>query len=122
MSRNFFILITMNHLVILFLTAFAYPAAIFGEPASRYKLTCEDYPCSEEDLTATKLVNNDYGKQFEKRLINNTYYPHPWYWVYKEKSNCKYTVAVREDMPTHMATMEWIDVDICKEIIKFKTH
>ena len=112
----------MNRLVILFLIAFAYPSALFGEPASRYKLSCKDYPCSEDYLTATKLVNNKYGKQFEKRLINNTYYPHPWYWVYKGKSNCKYTVAVREDMPTHMATMEWIDVDICKKTTKLKTY
>ena len=112
----------MKLLVIPLIFVLALTDGINAEPASRYKLTCEDYPCSEEDLTATKLVNDDYGRQFEKRLINNTYYPHPWYWVYKEKSNCKYTVAVREDMPTHMATMEWIGVDICKETTKLKTH
>ena len=39
-----------------------------------------------------------------------------------EKSNCNYTVAVREDLPTHMATMEWIDVDICKKTIKLRTY
>ena len=94
-------------------------SGINAEPASRYKLTCEDYPCREEDLNAIKLVNDNHGKQLEKRLINNTYYPHPWYWVYK-KGNCKFTSAAREDMPTHMATMEWIDVDICKKIVKFR--
>lgn len=109
----------MKYFICLFILTFL--ASVNSEPASRYKLTCEDYPCSAEDLTAIKLVNNKHGKQLEKRLINNPYYPHPWYWVYK-KNNCKFTVAAREDMPTHMATMEWIDVDICKKIVKFRKY
>ena len=110
----------MKFLIIplLFLLTFKY--RVNAETASIYKLTCEDYPCTEEELTSTNLVNDNYGKKLEKRLKNNTYYPHPWYWVYKEKSNCKYTVAVREDMPTHMATMEWID--ICNETTKLRTN
>mgnify|MGYP001452630566 CR=1 FL=1 len=39
----------MNQLVIVFLTVFAFPAAIFGASASRYKLNYEDYLCSELD-------------------------------------------------------------------------
>ena len=112
----------MKRSLLSLLAAFTLPTAVFSEPTSRYKLTCEDYPCSDKELTAVNLVNNNYGKQLENRLVNNTYYPHPWYWVYKEKSNCKYRVAVREDMPTHMATMEWIDVDICKETAKIKIY
>ena len=112
----------MKRLLITLLASIALPTAVNTEPASRYKLTCEDYPCSEDELTAANLVNNKYGKQLENRLVNNTYYPHPWYWVYLEKSNCKYRVAVREDMPTHMATMEWIDVDICKETTTLRTY
>ena len=112
----------MNRLVILFLIAFAYPSALFGEPASKYKLSCKDYPCTENEQKALRLVNENYGKKLENRLKNNTYYPYPWYWVYKEKSNCEYTVAVREDMPTHMATMEWVDVDICKKTTKLRTY
>ena len=112
----------MKLLLITLLASIVLPTAVNTEPASRYKLTCEDYPCSEDELTAAKLVNNKYGKQLENRLVNNTYYPHPWYWVYLKKSNCKYRVAVREDMPTHMATMEWIDVDICKETTTLKTY
>ena len=107
--------------MIQFLFALTHYAGLNAESASRYKLTCVDYPCSKGDLTAIKLVNENYGKQLERRLINNTHYPHPWYWVYKE-SNCKYTVAVREYMPTHMATMEWVDVDICKKTAKFRNY
>ena len=104
------------------LFALAFPNEVNAEPASRYKLTCKDYPCSEEELNALSLVNDNYGKKLENRLINNIFYPHPWYWVYKEKGKCKYTVAARENMPTHMVTMEWIDVDICNETTKLKTY
>ena len=108
----------MKLLIIPLIFALALTDGINAEPASRYKLTCEDHPCSEDDLAALNLVNNNYGKKLEKRLIENSYYPHPWYWVYKDKSNCKYKVAVREDLPTHLTTMEWIDVDICKKTTK----
>ena len=36
-----------------FLFILLFIAGINAEPASRYKLTCEDHPCGEEDLTAT---------------------------------------------------------------------
>ncbi len=112
----------MKYLVITFITALIFPTEIHAEPASKYKLTCLEYPCEEEELNAIKLVNKNYGRQLERRLINNNHYPHPWYWVFKRKDKCKYSVAAREDMPTHMATMEWIDVDICKEITKLRTY
>jgi len=111
----------MKRLLLTLLATLALPIAVNAEPASRYKVTCDDYPCTENELTALKLVNENYGKKLENRLKNNTYYPYPWYWVYK-KSNCEYTVAVREDMPNHMATMEWIVVDICKKTIKLRTY
>ena len=107
----------MRHLLLGILGAIALTNSINSEPASRYKVSCDDYPCTEDELTALRLVNENYGKKLESRLKNNIYYPHPWYWVYREKSNCEYTVAVREDMPTHMATMEWIAVDICKNYL-----
>ena len=112
----------MRHLLLGILGAIALTNSINSEPASRYKVSCDDYPCTEDELTALRLVNENYGKKLENRLKNNTYYPYPWYWVYKEKSNCEYTVAVREDMPIHMATMEWIDVDICKKTTKLRTY
>ena len=110
----------MKQLLLALLAALASPIAVNAEPASRYKVTCDDYPCTESERKALRLVNENYGKKLENRLKNNTYYPHPWYWVYKEKSNCEYTVAIREDMPTHMATMEWIDV--CNETTKLRTY
>ena len=112
----------MKHLQLTLLAALALPIAVNAESASRYKVTCDDNPCTENERTALRLVNENYGKKLESRLKNNIYYPHPWYWVYREKSNCEYTVAVREDMPTHMATMEWIDVDICKKTTKLRTY
>ena len=112
----------MKFLIIPLLFLLTFKDRVNAEPAFRYKLTCEDYPFTEEELISVNLVNDNYVKKLEKRLKNNTYYPHPWYWVYKEKSNCKYIVAVREDMPTHMATMEWIDVDICNETTKLRTY
>ena len=112
----------MKRLQLALLAGLVLPIAVSAEPASRYKVTCVDYPCTESERKALRLVNENYGKKLENRLKNNTYYPYPWYWVYKEKNNCEYTVAVREDMPTHMATMEWIDVDICKKTLKLRNY
>ena len=112
----------MKRLQLALLSAIVLPIALNAKPASRYKVSCDDYPCTENELIALRLANENYGKKLENRLKNNTYYPYPWYWVYKEKSNCEYTVAVREDMPTNMATMEWIDVDICKKTTKLRTY
>ena len=55
-----------------------------------------------------------------ERIKENKFYKYPWYWVYKKDiyNECKYTVAAKEDMPTHTANMEWIDVDICKKTTK----
>ena len=54
------------------------------------------------------------------RIKENKFYKYPWYWVYKEKEKFKYFVAAKEDMSTHAANMEWIDVDICEKTIKLK--
>ena len=51
-------------------------------------------------------------------IKENKFYKYPWYRVYKEKEDCKYTVAAKEDMPTHTVTMEWINVDICEKTTK----
>ena len=93
------------------------PAFIKAGPASRYKVTCNDYPCTENELSALRLVNENYGKQLENNLINNIYYSHPWYFIYKQKE-CIYRVYVKEDRPTHTANMETFTVDICKKTIK----
>ena len=107
----------MKRLEFALVAVFVLPAFIKAEPASIYKYTCDNYPCTEEDLNAMNLVNNNYGKQLENRLINNTYYSHPWYFIYK-KNACKYRVYAKEDRPTHTANMETFTVDICKKTIK----
>ena len=99
------------------LTALSLPIAVNAEPASRYKVTCDDYPCTVNERTALLLVNKNYGKQLENKLINNTYYSHPWYFIYKQ-SECIFRVSAKEDMPTHTANMETFTVDICKKTIK----
>ena len=97
--------------------ALALSSSINAEPASRYKVTCDDYPCTEDELTALHLVNENYGKQLEKRLINNTYYPYPWFFI-SEQKKCIFKVYAKEDMPTHTAHMETFTVDICNTTIK----
>ena len=47
----------MKLLIIPLIFVLALTDGINAEPASRYKLTCEDYPCSEDDLAALNLVN-----------------------------------------------------------------
>ena len=107
----------MKRLEFALAAVFVLPTFIKAEPASIYKYTCDNYPCTAEDLNAMNLVNNNYGKQLENRLINNTYYSHPWYFIYKKKE-CIYRVYVKEDRPTHTANMETFTVDICKKTIK----
>ena len=54
------------------------------------------------------------------RIKENKFYKYPWYFVYTDRRECKYTVAAKEDMPTHTVAMEWIEVDICKKTTKLK--
>ena len=107
----------MKRLIFPLIAALALDTIVNAEPASRYKFTCDDYPCTEEELTAMNLVNNNYGKQLENKLINNTYYSHPWYFIYKQRE-CIFRVYAKEDMPTHTANMETFTVDICNKRIK----
>ena len=75
---------------------------------------------TEGERAAIKLVNETYWEMLTERIKENKFYKYPWYWVYKKDiyNECKYTVAAKEDMPTHTANMEWIDVDICKKTTK----
>ena len=107
----------MKRFLLGLLAAIALPSSVNAEPASRYKFTCENYPCTEDELTALHLVNEKYGKQLEKRLINNSYYPYPWYFI-SEQRECIFKVYAKEDMPTHTAHMETFTSDICNKTIK----
>ena len=107
----------MKRLLFLLLAALALPTAVNAEQASRYKVSCENSPCTENERTALRLVNDNYGKQLENKLIYNTYYSHPWYFIYK-KRECIFRVYAKEDMPTHTANMETFTVDICNKTIK----
>ena len=107
----------MKRLLLPLLAAISLPVVINAESASRYKASCHDYPCTKDELTAMNLVNDNYGQQLENRLINNIYYPHPWYFISKER-DCIFTVHAKEDMPTHTAHMETFTVDICNKTIK----
>ena len=88
-----------------------------AEQYQRHKYTCPESEgeCSQGERAAIKLVNDTYWEMLTERIKENKYYKYPWYWVYKEKGECKYTVAAKEDMPTHTANMEWIEVDICEK-------
>ncbi len=86
-----------------------------AKPYSIHKYTCQGEKCSDGELAAVKLVNNKYLDMLSERIKENKFYKYPWYWVYKEKGDSKYTVAAKEDMPTHTVTMEWINVDICEK-------
>ena len=91
-----------------------------AEQYQRHKYTCPESQgeCSEGERSAIKLVNDTYWEMLSERIKENKFYKYPWYWVYKEKGECKYTVAAKEDMPTHVVNMEWIEVDICKKTSK----
>ena len=107
----------MKRLLLPLLAALSLPIAVNSEPASRYKVTCDNYQCTENERTALLLVNENYGKQLENKLINNTYYSYPWYFIYKQRE-CIFRVYAKEDMPTHVANMETFTVDICNKTIK----
>ena len=99
------------------LAVISLPTFVNAEPASRYKVSSDEYPCTEEGLTALRLVNENYGKQLENKLINNTYYSYPLYFIYKQRE-CIFRVYAKEDRPTHTANMETFTVDICNKTIK----
>ena len=107
----------MKRLLLPLLAALALPTAVNTEPASRYKVSFINSPFTENGETALRLVNENYGKQLENKLINNTYYSHPWYFIYKQRE-CIFRVYAKEDMPTHTANMETFTVDICNKTIK----
>ena len=92
-----------------------------AEQYKRHKYTCPESQgeCSEGERAAIKLVNETYWEILTERIKENKFYKYPWYWVYN-KDECKYTVAAKEDMRTHTANMEWIDVDICEKNTKLK--
>ena len=95
-----------------------------AEQYQRHKYTCPESEgeCSAGERAAIKLVNDTYWEMLTERIEENKFYKYPWYWVYKEKGECKYTVAAKEDMQTHTANMEWIDVDICKKTTKIRDY
>ena len=105
-----------------FIIGFYIPAN--AEQYQRHKYTCPESEgeCSQGERAAIKLVNDTYWEMLTERIKENKFYKYPWYWVYKEKGECKYTVAAKEDMPTHTANMEWIDVDICKKTTKIRDY
>ena len=110
----------------IFLTSLFF-ALIFSANAEQYqshKYTCPESQgeCSEGERAAIKLVNETYWEMLSERIKKNKFYKYPWYWVYQKDvfNECKYTVAAKEDMRTHTANMEWIDVDICEKTTKLK--
>ena len=93
-----------------------------AEQYQRHKYTCPESQgeCTEGERAAIKLVNDKYWKMLSDRIKENKFYKYPYYFVYKDSKECNYTVAAKEDMPTHTVTMEWIDVDICEKTTKLK--
>ena len=89
---------------------------IEAKPYPIHKYTCPESggKCNEEERAVVKLVNDTYWEMLTKRIERNTHYKYPWYWVYK-RGECKYKVGAKEDMPTHVVNMEWIEVDICNK-------
>ena len=106
----------MKKLLLLFLI-FGFNFSANSEQYKRHKYTCPESQgeCTQGERAAIKLVNKTYWEILTERIKENKFYKYPWYWVYKEKGDCKYTVAAKEDMPTHTVTMEWINVDICEK-------
>ena len=108
----------MRKLFLLFLI-FSFNTSIDAKPYPIHKFTCPETggKCNEKERAVVKLVNDTYWEMLTKRIERNTHYKYPWNWVYK-KGEYKYTVRAKEDMPTHVVNMEWIDVDICKKTTK----
>ena len=87
-------------------------------PIHKYTCPKTGSECNEEEIAVVKLVNDKYWKMLSERIKENKFYKYPYYFVYKDAKECKYTVGAKEDMPTHTANMEWIDVDICEKTTK----
>ena len=98
---------------------FGFYSPVNAEQYPRHKFVCPESQgeCSEGERAAIKLVNDTYWEMLSERIKENKFYKYPWYWVYK-KGECKYSVGAKEDMPTHVVNMEWIEVDICKKTTK----
>ena len=113
----------MKKLFLLFLII-GFNTSVNAEQYQRHKYTCPESEgeCSEGERAAIKLVNDTYWEMLTERIKKNKYYKYPWYWVYKEKGDCKYIVAAKEDMPTHTVNMELINVDICKKTTKIRDY
>ena len=109
----------MKNLFFLFLL-FGFNTPANAEQYQRHKYTCPESQgeCSEGEKAAIKLVNDTYWEMLSERIKEIKFYKYPWYWVYKDGNESKYRVAAKEDMPTHTANMEWIDVDICEKTTK----
>ena len=91
-----------------------------AEQYPRHKYTCPNTggKCNEEERAVVKLVNDKYWKMLSDRIKENKFYKYPYYFVYKDIRECKYSVGAKEDMPTHVVNMEWIEVDICEKTTK----
>ena len=108
----------MKRLLLTLIAAIALPNAVNAEPYPRHKYTCEANECTDGEIAAVKLVNDKYWKMLSDRIKENKFYKYPYYFVYKDSRECKYTVGAKEDMPTHVVNMEWIEVDICEKKTK----
>ena len=110
----------MKLLLIPLIAALGLPSIMDARPYPIHKYTCPDSggKCNKEERAVVKLVNDKYWKMLSDRIKKNKFYKYPYYFVYKDSRECKYTVGAKEDMPTHVVNMEWIEVDICEKKTK----
>ncbi len=113
----------MRKLFLLILIFGLYPHTN-AEQYQRHKYTCPKTggECNEEERAVVKLVNDKFWKMLSDRIKENKFYKYPYYFVYKDSRECKYRVGAKEDMPTHVVNMEWIEVDICKKKTRLLYH
>ena len=109
----------LKKLILLFLI-FGFNTVTNAEQYPIHKYTCPDSggECKEDERAVVKIVNDKYWKMLSERIKENKFYKYPYYFVYKDLRECKYTVGAKEDMPTHVVNMEWIEVDICEKKTK----
>ena len=103
-----------------FFLGFYNPVNAEQYPIHKYTCPKTGGECNEEERAVVKLVNDRYWKMLSDRIKENKFYKYPYYFVYKDTRKCKYTVGAKEDMPTHVVNMEWIDVDIFEKTTKLK--